>query len=267
MNLSNIFLIGVLLIALYFFAKANIIFVLIAGAVLFFMESKQGFMILVGLLVLYIALMYMFDNDKNITEVTSALNPISITSSDIKNDFIRALSNYNYSTSIWFYIDDWGVRYSEKKNIILLNDGTNNIVTIYFSPDENNLNVDVMLQNNTIHTSSIENVPLQRWCNFVLCMRGRAIDLFLNGKLIKTNIMSSPHITPISSNTNINITPGGGFGGFTSRFAYYPYALNSQDIWNIYKNGYTRNITGFGTDYNIRMGVYDNNSVKAEIQF
>ena len=38
---------------------------------------------------------------------------------------------------------------------------------------------------------TLENVPLQRWTNFILTVNGRAVDLYLDGKLVKTKISGS----------------------------------------------------------------------------
>ena len=56
---------------------------------------------------------------------------------------------------------------------------------------------------------------------------------------------------------NIDITPGGGFDGYTSKFQFYPEALNPQEIWNIYSNGYGSLASTLG-DYQVKMSLIEN---------
>jgi hypothetical protein len=87
-----------------------------------------------------------------------------------------------------------------------------------------------------IHTCSVPNVPIQAWCNLLISVYGRTLDVYLDGKLVNTCVL--PGTAKITSDANVYVTPVGGFAGWTSRFKYYPNATDPQTAWNIYQEGY-----------------------------
>jgi len=117
-----------------------------------------------------------------------------------------------------------------------------NTVTVALScyPGTNNTdtsNQPVTSGNNFIvHNCSVSNVPIQRWVNLVMSVYGRTLDLYIDGKLVRTCLL--PGTANVNNNANIYVTPQGGFDGWTSKFQYYPNSLNPQDVWNIYSQGY-----------------------------
>ena len=85
------------------------------------------------------------------------------------------------------------------------------------------------------------------------------LDIYLNGKLTKTTILSSP----ISNTyTDIEITPSGGIHGWTSRFQYWNHTLSVSEVADIYKAGY-RDLGVFGTllnRYKLKISLLDGNT-------
>jgi hypothetical protein len=47
-----------------------------------------------------------------------------------------------------------------------------------------------------------------------------------------------PGVAKVDQTANIGITPNGGFSGYTSKIFYYPTALNPQEVWDLYAEGY-----------------------------
>ena len=56
---------------------------------------------------------------------------------------------------------------------------------------------------------SLKSVPLQRWTQVTISFEGRTIDLYINGILVKSHILS--HLPPLG-NASISIIPGGIMG-------------------------------------------------------
>ena len=163
----------------------------------------------------------------------------------------------NFTYSIWFFIDDWNYRYGEKKVIfgrmttdnnkknpcpsVVLDSIQNNIVVslaVFPGLDEQPLDGNNIL----VHSCGISNVPIQRWCNFLLSVYGRTLDLYLDGKLVRTCVL--PGVAKIDANAPVYITPNGGFSGWTSNFQYWPDSTDPQKAWNIYKAGYGGSLLG-----------------------
>lgn len=123
-----------------------------------------------------------------------------------------------------------------------------------------NSNVDIL-----VDTSTISNVPIQKWCNLFISVSGRTLDIYLDGKLVKTSLL--PGVARIDPNSQIYITPNGGFSGWTSNFQYWPEASNPQKVWNIYSSGYGSSILGslFGR-YGIKISLMDGEVENANIK-
>jgi hypothetical protein len=95
---------------------------------------------------------------------------------------------------------------------------------------------DVSGGSTVVHTCGVTNVPIQRWVNLIVSVYGRSMDLYIDGKLVRTCLL--PGVASINNNANVYVTPAGGFDGWTSKFQYYPNSLNPQEAWNIYTKGY-----------------------------
>ena len=85
---------------------------------------------------------------------------------------------------------------------------------------------------------------------------GRTIDLYLDGKLVKTCVM--PGVPKIESGASVYVTPNGGFSGWTSSFKYWGESTNPQKAWDIYKQGYGGNWLGnlFGK-YSLKVSIVE----------
>ena len=117
-----------------------------------------------------------------------------------------------------------------------------------------------------IYISVLENFPIQRWNNLVVSFYGRSLDIYLEGKLVKTSLL--PNIVYSNNNTsNVVITPNGGFNGFTSKFQYFPNALNPEQAWKIYQKGYSNSAFGnLLNQYKIQFSLMDGNTVERSFE-
>ena len=78
----------------------------------------------------------------------------------------------------------------------------------------------------------------QKWVNIITTISDRSIDTYINGKLVKTKTFSNAIDTTSFNNSDVEIVPNGGFGGFISKVRYYPYYISPQKAWDIYKEGF-----------------------------
>ena len=88
---------------------------------------------------------------------------------------------------------------------------------------------------NSAYACKINNFPLQRWVSLVVSLNNRTLDLYLNGKLVRTCILPATAI--IDSTASVVLTPDGGFKGWTSNTQYFSKALNPHEVFNIYSTG------------------------------
>ena len=150
----------------------------------------------------------------------------------------------DFTYSIWVYITDWEVKYGEEKYIFTrsgqTNDGLNESPTVTLGKTANTLNVKMSVKagnagENSLFECGIKSIPLQRWANITISVSGRALDIYLNGKLVKTCVMNG--VPLVKTDAPILLTPFGGFAGYTSQFKYFSSSINPQQAWNIYTKG------------------------------
>jgi hypothetical protein len=154
---------------------------------------------------------------------------------------------------MWFYINDWNKRYGENKIILKRGDGDNESINVSLGETENNIIVtvkhfpigtepDSQTGGGGFHDTTVYNIPLQKWVNLTISTYGKTIDIYLNGKLYKTDVL--PNLPMPDVGGEVIITPGGGFSGWTTNFLYSPGPTNPQEAYNIYKKGYGGSMLG-----------------------
>lgn len=139
----------------------------------------------------------------------------------------------NYTYSVWVYIKDWSVNYGRLKPIVV-RDG--NVPSIYLGAVDNTLTTKIKLSDGRFAVCEIAEVPIQAWTNILITVSGKSLDTYLNGKLVKTCVLTSPQATP-SDSALLHLTPNGGFSGYTARLKYWAAAIGPQEAWNNYVSG------------------------------
>jgi Concanavalin A-like lectin/glucanases superfamily len=181
----------------------------------------------------------------------------------INSSSIPSGVSYNFTYSIWLYIDDWSYNYGSEKIIFTKGDSPK----VSLGANENDLNVSMKLDggDNTF-MCGLPNVPLQRWTNVIITLNGRSMDLYLNGKLTRTCLLKDVPKTDTTS--NLLLTPNGGFSGYTTNFKYWSDTINPQQAWNIYKSGPGGNIfSNFLGNYQIQLNFLNGNNTAATMNF
>jgi hypothetical protein len=193
----------------------------------------------------------------------------------------------NFAYSIWFYINDWNYRYGESKVIFgrmgaLSGDGEGPIPgingidpcpAVVLGKIENNISISLGCYpgvdeattsggNTVVHTCSVANVPIQKWVNLVFSVYNRAMDIYIDGKLVRTCLL--PGVASVNNNAKIYVTPLGGFDGWTSKLQYYPNSLNPQEVWNIYTQGYSSWSSMFNS-YQIEISLVENGTTQSTV--
>lgn len=160
----------------------------------------------------------------------------------------KSYSN-DFTYSLWFYINNWNYRYGTRKVIFERKDESGApCPSVVLDPTTNNLEINLAVYHNkktsasNIHTCTLLNVPIQKWCNLIISLENRALDVYLDGKLVKTCILHG-----VAKNTNtsdVKLTPNGGFSGYLSKFKYIRNAVTPSEAYDIYKAGFGSSGTG-----------------------
>jgi len=214
------------------------------------------------------------------------------TSSTIEPDSLATngsdVPSSNFAYSVWFYINNWNYRYGESKVIFgrmgaMSGDGKGSVPgisgldpcpAVVLGAVENNISISLGCYpgadqqpttsggNTVVHTCSVANVPIQKWVNLVVSVYGRSMDVYIDGKLVRTCLL--PGVASVNNNAKIYVTPLGGFEGWTSKLQYYPNSLNPQEVWNIYTRGYSSWTSMFNT-YQVEISLVENGTTQSTV--
>ena len=236
------------------------------------LRTLVGLVILVTLL--YLIYNYFISNKYHLSKLEPASKAIVIEGSKLPVN--KGAANYAYS--IWFYVNDWGVDLAQTKPLLIRGKKGHHNPSITLAPYENNINIKITTyptkggsdnmesasHGSTTHPCTVRNFPLQKWVNLIVSLNGRTLDVYIDGKLVRTCIL--PGVAKVDSNANINITPGGGFNGYTSNLQYFAYPLNPQEAYNIYKEGPgTSGLFGYFDKYKLKVSYLVDNQEKGSI--
>lgn len=233
--------------------------------------------IIILLIVIYVIAGYIFPKKTQLSSMMDGTKQQVIEASSLPSN--NNSLNYTYST--WFYIEDWNYKFGEKKTILGRLDGDKNpspsielgamendvIISISCYPKEKSStsNAPESVVKPIIHKCKVQNVPLQRWVNVIISLYGRTLDVYIDGKLVRTCLL--PGISKISQSSQVTITPNGGFSGWTSNFQYWSNASNPQQAYDIYKNGYGGSALGnFFNKYRIKFAFMEDNTERGSFE-
>jgi len=187
-----------------------------------------------------------------------------------------------YGMQWWMYVKDWNYGYGKQKAVVKRPDSTNGAVTnpsISLHPTDNSLQISVSIYPATeggsgkaepapaghsgstddVFVCEVPNIPLQTWFSVSVTVFGRNLDIYLDGKLVKSCFLSG---VPKPAVGDIQLSPDGGFSGRMCDFYHYPKMLTPSDALAFWSKGTTcKNMTTTGkssaTGYSVKFGVYD----------
>jgi len=241
----------------------------------------------VVVVLILLLLKYIWSDPYTLQNIQDGQTATTIAASSLATNGTSVPSS-NFAYSVWFYINDWNYRYGEQKVIfgrmgakssssqgsVQGVNGLDPCPAVVLGAIENNISVSLGCfpgadeepttagGNTVVHTCSIANIPIQKWVNLVVSVYGRTMDLYIDGKLVRTCLL--PGVASVNNNANIYVTPAGGFNGWTSKLQYYPNSLNPQEAWNIYTKGYSSWSSMFNA-YQIQIALIENGTTQSSV--
>lgn len=229
--------------------------------------------VLAVLIVLYLIVWLFFSKSHTLTKMESARNLQVIEASTMPNT--NNTSNYTYSA--WMYVEDWNYRFGEQKVLLERRDldgspspaislgAMENDITItvacYPQDEASNSVSDVGVS----HKCTVKNFPLQSWVNVLISMYGRTLDVYIDGKLVRTCVL--PGVAKVNNKSNIRVTPDGGFSGYTANIQYWDNATNPQQAYDIYRSGFGGSLLGnLFNKYRVRVSFLEDNKEQGSFE-
>lgn len=252
--------------------------------------AKSGSFVTIAVVVAVIALaaylLYNWVQGGSDSSGNLASTPVSSTSpkkvSSTQAPPSQGESGGAYGIQFWAYIQDWNYKFGETKPVIVRQASGDVNPSITLAPNDNSLQVTISLfptsggasgssspapSNNDgsstdgTFTCTISDVPLQSWFCVSVSLDGRALDLYLNGKMVRSCVLPG---VPKPVLGDLEIMPGGGFSGKVIDVYHYSRALSPSDAAAFYAKGtngskYTsQTLPSKGVfGYNVQVGVFN----------
>ena len=242
------------------------------------MEPKSLIVFIIVVVLLIIVINYILQDINTLTGLTEAttLQKIDATNLDSSNP-----NSSNFTYSIWFYIDDWSYKYGKPKVIFGRMtpgsdpDDSEPCPSVILGATQNNMVVSLAVYptfDNTpdksakfvVNKFSIANISIQKWVNLLVSVYGRTMDIYIDGKLVRTCVLDG--VAKIDTSAPVYITPYGGFSGWTSKFQYWSNETDPQKAWDIYRKGYGGSLLGnlFGK-YTIKISLMEGDAEDSSV--
>lgn len=192
---------------------------------------------------------------KLMTKTTTNVSGFSDASKSLSVPCAKFGSSQNYGYSVWIYIDSWQNTVPSanndtnlKKNILTRCVGTAAAFNLYLDNAQNNLK---LLMSNNTKSCDIKNIKLQKWVNITMSVYGNTVDLYLDGKLVRTCVLTAIPIqlknedtlyvggAYTKSTTACNGASDGDLRGYISNVVYKSAYFTPEEAWNIYSAGYS----------------------------
>jgi hypothetical protein len=245
------------------------------------MDIKILLIFVIIVILLIIAISYISQDINTLTGLTEGTTLQKIEATDLDSSSNSNSSNFTYS--IWFYIDDWSYKYGKPKvifgrmtpgteadtnepcpSVVLGATQNNMVVSLAVYPTYDTIPDEGETVKFIVNRFAIANIAIQKWVNLFVSVYGRTMDIYIDGKLVRTCVLDG--VAKIDSNAPVYITPYGGFSGWTSRFQYWSTESDPQKAWDIYKKGYGGSMLGgvFGK-YTIKVSLMEGDTEDSSI--
>lgn len=182
----------------------------------------------------------------------------------------------NYSYQFWMYIKDWNTNFGKEKHILSRNDTTNSQIMnpkVTLHPTDNTMIVSVSVfpssqdgskdepapaghsgTSDDVFTCEVPDIPLQSWVSVGITLFTRNLDIYLNGKLVKSCVLSG---VPKPAEGIIDLNKDGGFSGYMCGFYHTSTMLQPSDAQSFYSKGTPCSVKGASTNYDVTFGMFN----------
>lgn len=141
-----------------------------------------------------------------------------------------------FGLQYWMYIADWDYKFGSVKSVVKRVSATDATIVnpeITLDPSENTLTFSVTTFGGK-EQISVENVPLQSWFAVSVTVFQRNMDIYINGKLVKSKVFDA---VPKLAIGDIVTGDAGGFSGSLCNIKLYPNALSTSDAASFFSAG------------------------------
>lgn len=199
------------------------------------MNSKLVLAVVVILLLLYVIFKALTTNYSTLGTMQKWSNKTTLQGSNLPNSF-----KANSAISIWFYIKKWvnGAKIISFHSNVPGNDG-NAIFSAQFKNNTNTIQIFPRSGRSSDDDCEIADFPLQKWVNLIVSFNGSAMDVYVDGKLVKSCVvnMGSKLGETQSIVLGDDVTLPNDVG-FITNVKLKAAPIAPQEAWDIYSQGF-----------------------------
>lgn len=193
---------------------------------------------------------------------------------------LKGSNSSNFTFSVWFNVDDWSVNYGALKKLLQVQ--CQNIIPleIDLGAESNDINITTqsfgsagaatggrlgLASSTQSHSCNVQNFPLQKWVNLIVSAYGRTLDVYIDGKLVKTCVL--PGAVAMHNISQIILTDGKPcFKGMTADLTYWSTASNPQQAYNIYAAGFGGMGSNFFSKYKLKVSFLEDGKTEGSFE-
>lgn len=166
-------------------------------------------------------------------------------------------TNNQFAYGIWIYVNSWG---AGQRKMIFSHAGV-----IGVSLDENKPTLSVYVagksgNNDYTKFQITDNFPLQKWVFIIVSMDNSFLDVYLDGKLIKSAKITNLLQPPKDPSIFLGNSPFVAFDAYVTRFYRWTIPMDPGTAWDYYIKGNGQGgLLGSMSPYGVKMQVLKNN--------
>lgn len=201
--------------------------------------------IILGIIVavlIYVLYLYFSDDSTKLFEYQD----LQKSAVDVKQKDIG--TNESYAYGFWIYINSYN---NERQILLQREDSSTTSLEVYLPGSTPTLMVNIPDKDGSAESNEeiavTNNFPIQKWVHVVVSKEGKIVDVYIDGKLVKSHMLA-----------NLGNRPSGdlkssAFPAFMARLKIWKHALNPQTVYDEYMkgNGQSGMITGYGVDVSV----------------
>ena len=131
--------------------------------------------------------------------------------------------------------------------------------------DGTSVNIDNNTCSSVIQSSTLKNIPIQKWFNVIYGFGDNHTDIYLNGKLVQTKTFNGVQYMDESENADFLICSNGGYSGSISRTSHYNFLVSPDKAYNIYNEGFNSVVVGsLFSKYKAAITFYEDNNERSK---
>jgi hypothetical protein len=193
------------------------------------MNSKLVLAVIVILLLLYVIFKALTTNYSTLGTMQKWSNVTTLTGSNLPSSF-----KANSAISVWFYIKKW----VNETNLVEFKDASAPLFKVLFKNNTNTIQIYPRGVSNDGNLCEVAEFPLQKWVNLIISFNGAAMDVYVDGKLVKSCVVNTGSRIGETQTIVLGHTDANNDVGFITNVKLKAAPIAPQEAWDIYSQGF-----------------------------